>query len=174
MRARIRIYFTNAACELISAEEIKDMKKTSLELGVGIFVLIGILCVGYLTIRLGKMELLGGEHYFLKARFLSVAGLKKGAQVMIAGVKVGQVDAISLDPEEQVAIVRIKILKEVVLTDDVIASVKTAGLIGDKYINLSPGGSDEILADGDLITETESALDIEELVSKYAFGDVEN
>ncbi len=149
------------------------MKKTSLELGVGIFVLIGILCVGYLTVRLGKMELLGDEHYYLKARFLSVAGLKKGGQVVIAGVKVGQVDEISLDPEEQVAIVRMKILKEVVLTDDVIASVKTSGLIGDKYIKLSPGGSDEILKNDDLITETESSLDIEELVSKYAFGDLE-
>jgi phospholipid/cholesterol/gamma-HCH transport system substrate-binding protein len=149
------------------------MKKTSLELGVGIFVLIGILCVGYLTIRLGKMELIGDKHYFLNARFLSVAGLKKGAQVVIAGVKVGQVDAISLDPEEQVAIVRLKILENVVLTDDVIASVKTSGLIGDKYIKLSPGGSDDVLKEGDLITETESALDIEELVGKFAFGDVE-
>jgi phospholipid/cholesterol/gamma-HCH transport system substrate-binding protein len=149
------------------------MSKTSLELGVGIFVLIGILCVGYLTIRLGKMELLGDEHYYLNARFHSVVGLKHGAKVVIAGVKVGQVDMISLDPEEQVAIVRMKIKKEVVLTDDVIASVKTSGLIGDKYIKLSPGGSDEILADGDLITDTESALDIEELISKYAFGDLE-
>jgi phospholipid/cholesterol/gamma-HCH transport system substrate-binding protein len=150
------------------------MSKTSLELGVGIFVLIGILCVGYLTVRLGKMELLGDEHYYLNARFISVAGLKKGAQVVIAGVQVGQVTRISLDPEEQVAIVRMKIIKDVVLTDDVIASVKTSGLIGDKYIKLSPGGSDEVLKDGELITETESALDIEELVSKYAFGDVEN
>ena len=149
------------------------MKKTSLELGVGIFVLIGLLCVGYMTIRLGKMELIGDRHYFLNARFLSVAGLKKGAQVVIAGVKVGQVDAISLDPEEQVAIVRLKILENVVLTDDVIASVKTSGLIGDKYIKLSPGGSDEILEHGDLITETESALDIEEIIGKYAFGDLE-
>ena len=150
------------------------MSKTSLELGVGIFVLIGILCVGYLTVRLGKMELLGDEHYNLNARFISVAGLKKGAQVVIAGVQVGQVTRISLDPEEQVAIVQMKILKDVVLTDDVIASVKTSGLIGDKYIKLSPGGSDEVLKDGEMITETESALDIEELVSKYAFGDVEN
>ena len=149
------------------------MKKASLELGVGIFVLIGILCVGYLTIRLGQMELMGDGHYFLNARFLSVDGLKKGAQVVIAGVKVGQVDEISLDPEEQVAIVRLKLMENVVLTDDVIASVKTSGLIGDKYIKLSPGGSDDILKDGDLITETESSLDIEEIVSKYAFGDLE-
>jgi phospholipid/cholesterol/gamma-HCH transport system substrate-binding protein len=149
------------------------MKKTSLELGVGIFVLIGILCVGYLTIRLGKMELIGDRHYYLNARFLSVAGLKKGAKVVIAGVEVGQVDGISLDPEEQVAIVRLKIREDVVLTDDVIASVKTSGLIGDKYIKLSPGGSDEILNNGDLITDTESALDIEEIIGKYAFGDLE-
>ena len=148
------------------------MSKTSLELGVGIFVLIGILCVGYLTIRLGKMELLGNEHYYLNARFLSVEGLKKGAQVVIAGVEVGQVDHISLDAEEQVAIVRMRIRKDVTLTDDVIASVKTSGLIGDKYIKLSPGGSDQILKEGEMITETESSLDIEELISKYAFGDV--
>jgi len=149
------------------------MKKASVEMGVGIFVLIGILCVGYMTIRLGKMELLGDEHYYLNARFLSVAGLKTGAQVVVAGVEVGQVESISLDPTDQYAIVRMKIKNGVILTDDVIASVKTSGLIGDKYIKLSPGGSDEILKDGDLITETESSLDIEELVSKYAFGDVQ-
>ena len=128
------------------------MKKTSVELGVGIFVLIGLVCVGYLTIQLGKMKLLGDDHYFLNARFLSVSGLKAGAQVEIAGVEVGQVD--------------------VILSDDVIASVKTSGLIGDKFIKLSPGGSDDILEPGDTITDTESALDIEELISKYAFGDV--
>jgi phospholipid/cholesterol/gamma-HCH transport system substrate-binding protein len=150
------------------------MKKSSLELGVGIFVLIGLLCVGYLTIRLGKMELLGDETYLLKARFLSVAGLKNGAPVVIAGVQIGQVESISLDPKDQVAVVGMKIKKDVVVTDDVIASVKTSGLIGDKYIQLTPGGSDLILKDGDMITETESSLDIEALVSKYAFGDLQS
>jgi phospholipid/cholesterol/gamma-HCH transport system substrate-binding protein len=148
------------------------MKKSSVELGVGIFVLIGLICVGYLTIRLGKMEFFKEEHYFLNARFQSVSGLKAGANIEIAGVQVGQVGSISLDLEQQVALVQLKIKKEVVLTDDVIASVKTAGLIGDKYIKLSPGGSDEILKPGDTILETESALDVEELISKYAFGDV--
>ena len=148
------------------------MQKSSIELGVGIFVLIGIVCVGYLTVRLGDMEFFEDEHYFLNARFRSVSGLKTGAKIEIAGVKVGQVDSISLEPEEQVALVRLKIKKEVVLTDDVIASVKTAGLIGDKFIKLSPGGSDEILKSGDTIFETESALDVEEIISKYAFGDV--
>lgn len=150
------------------------MNKTSVELGVGIFVLIGLICVGYLTIQLGKMKLLGDDHYFLNARFISVSGLKAGAQVEIAGVAVGQVDSIALDPKDNTAKVRLKIQKNIVLTDDVIASVKTSGLIGDKYIKLAPGGSDEILEPGDTITDTESALDIEELISKYAFGDVKN
>jgi phospholipid/cholesterol/gamma-HCH transport system substrate-binding protein len=150
------------------------MRKFSVELGVGIFVLIGLICVGYLTIQLGKMKLLGDDHYFLNARFLSVSGLKAGAQVEIAGVTVGQVDSISLDPKDNVAMVRLKIKKNVVLSDDVIASVKTSGLIGDKFIKLSPGGSDEILKPEDMITDTESSLDIEELISKYAFGDVKS
>ncbi|NNL77027.1 MAG: outer membrane lipid asymmetry maintenance protein MlaD [Desulfobacterales bacterium] len=148
------------------------MQKSSVELGVGIFVLIGIVCVGYLTIRLGEMEFLEGDHYILNARFQSVSGLKAGANIEIAGVKVGQVESISLEPKEQVALVRLRIKREIVLTDDVIASVKTAGLIGDKYIKLSPGGSDEILKSGDTIFETESALDVEEIISKYAFGGV--
>jgi len=148
------------------------MRKDSVELGVGIFVLIGILCVGYLTVRLGKMQILGDNYYTLNARFQSVTGLKTGSQVEIAGVQVGQVDSISLDPKEMVAIIQLKVRKDVELTDDVIASVKTAGLIGDKYIKLSPGGSGDFLKPGDMITDTESALDIEELISKYAFGDL--
>jgi phospholipid/cholesterol/gamma-HCH transport system substrate-binding protein len=146
--------------------------KASVETAVGIFVLIGILSVGYLTVKLGKLELLGDNYYVLNARFQSVSGLKKGAQIEIAGVPVGKVDMISLDHERQVALVKMKIEHGVVLTDDVIASVKTSGLIGDKYIKLSPGGSDTVLQAGDTIIETESALDIEELISKYAFGKV--
>ncbi len=148
------------------------MKKSSVDLGVGIFVLIGLVCVGYLTIRLGKMEVFEDEHYYLNARFQSVTGLKAGANIEIAGVPVGKVNSISLDLKEHVAMVQLKLKKDVVLTDDVIASVKTAGLIGDKYIKLSPGGSGEILEPGDTILDTESALDIEEIISKYAFGGV--
>jgi phospholipid/cholesterol/gamma-HCH transport system substrate-binding protein len=103
-----------------------------------------------------------------------VSGLKAGAQVEIAGVEVGQVDSISLDPKDNVAMVRLKIKKNITLSDDVIASVKTSGLIGDKFIKLSPGGSDDILEPGNTITDTESALDIEELISKYAFGEVKS
>ena len=148
------------------------MKKSSAEMVVGIFVLIGILCVGYLTIRLGKMELIGGNYYHLRAKFESVSGLKSGAQVEIAGVQVGQVDEIDLDTQQMVALVDLKIRKDIELTDDTIASVKTAGLIGDKYIKISPGGSDEVLKSGGMITETESAIDLEELISKYVFGGI--
>ncbi|MEW6670981.1 MAG: outer membrane lipid asymmetry maintenance protein MlaD [Thermodesulfobacteriota bacterium] len=148
------------------------MKKASIEISVGIFVLIGIICVGYLTIQLGKMEWIGDNYYSLYARFRSVTGLKTGTEVEIAGVQIGMVDSITLDRERKVALVKLKIRKDVVLTDDVIASVKTAGLIGDKYIRLSPGGSDKVLKPGDFITETESAVDLEELISKYVFGKV--
>ncbi len=148
------------------------MKRTTVETAVGVFMLIGILCVGYLTIKLGKMELLGENYYIVNARFQNATGVKAGSQVEISGVQVGQVERISLDPERQVALIRMKINKDVTLSDDVIASVKTAGLIGDRYIKLSPGGSEELLKNGDTITETESALDIEELVSKYVFGGV--
>jgi phospholipid/cholesterol/gamma-HCH transport system substrate-binding protein len=93
-----------------------------------------------------------------------------GAQVEIAGVQVGQVDGVSLDLKDQVALVRLKIKESVRLSDDVIASIKTAGLLGDKYIQLSPGGSGRYLEPGEMIIETEPALDIEALIGKYAFG----
>lgn len=146
------------------------MRQSSVELGVGVFVLLGIICVGYLTFRLGEVEILGDKYYLLNARFTSVTGLKVGAQVEIAGVQVGQVDAIALDSKDLVAMVRLKIKEGLKLSDDVIASIKSAGLLGDKYVQLSPGGGDRILKPGDMIIETEPALDIEALISKYAFG----
>lgn len=146
------------------------MKKTSIEAAVGIFMLIGIVCVGYLSIRLGEMEWGGDKFYPVVARFQSVSGLITGARVELAGVHVGKVDSIALDPERQVAVVRLKIQKDVVLSDDVIASIKTSGLIGDKYLQLVPGNSDTALKPGGMITETESAVDLEALISKYVFG----
>jgi len=148
------------------------MKKASIEVAVGIFMLIGMLCVGYLSVRLGEMEWGGDKYYPLLARFQSVSGLIAGAHVELAGVRVGKVDSIALDPKTQAAVVKLNIQKSVVLSDDVIASIKTAGLIGDKYLQLSPGGSDRVLKAGDMITETESAVDLEALISKYVFGGV--
>lgn len=148
------------------------MKKQGVEISVGIFVLIGLICLAYLTVKLGKMELMGGEYKVLHARFGSVSGLKPGALVDMAGVPIGQVDSIELDREIFVAHVRLKIREDVPLSEDVIASIKTSGLIGDKYVKISPGGSDVMLEDGDTIIETESAIDLEEMIGKYAFGDV--
>ena len=148
------------------------MKRTNLELSVGIFVFLGLICIGYLTIKLGKMELIGNNNYTLYARFQSISGLKPGAHIEIAGVNVGKVEKISLDQERQMAVVELKVQNDIEVFDDAIASVKTSGLIGDKYIMLSPGGSDEKLKPGDMIIETESAIDIESLISKYIFGDV--
>lgn len=150
------------------------MKKASVETMVGVFVLIGLICVSYLTIKLGKMQWFSNDYYQLEAEFESVSGLKTGAMVDLAGVEIGQVSDIRLDNQKLVAIVDLKIKNGVELSDDVIASIKTAGLIGDKYIRLTPGGSERILESGDTIIETESALDIEALVSKYVFGNAEN
>lgn len=148
------------------------MKDKSIEAGVGIFVIIGIICVGYLTIKLGKMDWFSDNTYQIYARFESVSGLKAGAPVEMAGVEVGKVNSISLDKETKVAMVKMALNNDVELEDDVIASVSTAGLIGDKYIKLSPGASDEIIKPEGMITETESAVDIEALISKYVFGGV--
>ena len=140
----------------------------------GIFVIIGLLCVAYLTVKLGKMELTGGNDYTVYARFSSIGGLRVGAGVEIAGVNVGKVSAIELEQNEEgsLAVVTIKVKNGVELTDTCIASIKTAGLIGDKYLSLSPGGSADLLENGAEITDTESALDIEALIKNYVFGKV--
>ncbi len=149
------------------------MNKSKIEISVGIFVLLGLIGLGYLTIKLGRMEWIGDNYYSVTARFTSVSGLTSGAQVEIAGVQVGKVAAISLDPNIKVAVVDMKINHDVSLSEDVIASIKTSGLIGDKYVSLTPGGAEQTIAPGGTIIETESAVDIESLISKYVFGGVE-
>lgn len=150
------------------------MKNASIEVTVGVFVLIGILCLGYLSVKLGKLELFGGDHYQVSADFDSVAGLKNGASVEIAGVDVGRVDRITLDPKQNGrARVYIKMRSGINLQEDVIASVRTRGIIGDKFILLKPGGSEVLIKPGGMIRETESAVDLEELFSKYVHGQLE-
>lgn len=148
------------------------MKKYQQETAVGLFVIVCMLFVGYLSINLGNLEIFGKDYYTLKARFSSVSGLREGADVEVAGVKVGNVLTITLDQTKGVAVVTLRVQEGVELSRDTIASIKTSGLIGDKYVNLAMGGEMEMLHDGDTIVETESALDIEELISKYAFGEV--
>jgi phospholipid/cholesterol/gamma-HCH transport system substrate-binding protein len=149
------------------------MNMAKLEMTVGVFMLAGILCLGYVSIKLGKMEIMGGDYYSVSAQFDSVSGLKPGARVEVAGVEVGKVDWISLDPKSgDQAVAYLKIKTGINITDDVIASVRTSGIIGDKFIKLKPGGSDTFLKNNDKIRETESAIDIEELVSKFIHGKV--
>ena len=149
------------------------MKKIYVEVMVGIFVVFGILCVGYLTLRLGKLELFNAHEYTLKAKFSSIAGLKKDARVEIAGIEVGRVTDMILENEDLDAVIILKIKKDIKISDDTIVQIKTSGLIGDKYVNLSPGGSDTFLKDGSFLIETQSPLDIEELIGKFVFGKVE-
>lgn len=148
------------------------MKKYSAETVVGIFVVIGMICVGYMTVKLGKVSLFNDNYYSLYARFSSVSGLKTGSPVEIHGIEVGRVEKMTLDTEKQTAVLELKIQRGLIIYDDAIASVKTAGLIGDKFVNIDPGGGGEALAAGAFITETTSPTDMEELISKYAFGDV--
>lgn len=144
------------------------------ETAVGVFVLIGLICVGYLAIKLGRMEMFASDGFNLSARFDSASGLRPGADVELAGVPVGRVVAIRLDPNPMAsqAIVDMRLETNLHLSDDSMASIKTSGLIGDKYISLTRGGSDSELAAGATMTETESPMDLESLIAKYAFGGV--
>ncbi len=148
------------------------MKKYSVDTIVGVFVAIGLVCVGYMTIKLGKVSLFGDDYYSLRARFSSVSGVRVGSPVEIHGIEVGRVDKMALDTEKQTAVLELKIRKGITVYDDAIASIKTAGLIGDKFVNIDPGGGGEALASNAFIPETTSPTDMEELISKYAFGDV--
>jgi len=149
------------------------MNMVKLEMAVGFFMLIGILSLGYVSIKLGKMEIMGGNYYTVSAEFDSVSGLKPGARVEVAGVEIGKVDSIALDPKSSDrAVTKLKIKSGVNITDDVIASVRTSGIIGDRFIMLKPGGSDRFLKNNDKIRETESSIDIEELISKFIHGKV--
>lgn len=144
------------------------MRKIDLELGVGLFMIVGIICLGYLTIKLGKMEVLGDKGYEVQAIFSNSGGLKTGSSVMIAGVEVGRVKHIVLDDYE--ARVAISLPIGLKIQEDAIASVKTKGLIGEKYIEITPGGSEKIIVPGGKIRETQSAVNIEQLISNYVFG----
>lgn len=146
------------------------MENKKLEFIVGVFVLVGIVCLGYLSIKLGKLELIGGNVYEVVAQFNTASGLKNGSSVEIAGVEVGRVRAITLNEDR--AAVTLAVDNKVKLYTDTIASIKTRGIIGEKFLALSPGGGGDPLKPGDTIRDTESGLDLEELVSQYVHGNV--
>ena len=146
------------------------MEKAKLEFIVGIFVLVGLVCLGYLSIKLGKLELVGGNVYEVVAQFNTASGLKSGSAVEIAGVEVGRVRSTTLNEDR--AAVTLAVDNSVKLYTDTIASIKTRGIIGEKFLALSPGGGGDPLKPGDTIRDTESGLDLEELVSQYVHGNV--
>lgn len=145
------------------------MKRLNLEFAVGVFLLAGLLSFSYLAVRLGNVGLFEKDTYELNARFISISGLKPGASVEIAGVRVGKVSKIDLDVEDYEARVFLAINGAVPVQDDAIASIRTQGIIGDKFVKITPGGSDEYLEGGMEIVETEPAISLEELISKYIF-----
>lgn len=147
------------------------MKKFDLELTVGFFLLLGILSLAYISINLGKLEIVGRNAYVVYAEFEKAGGIKPKAIVEIAGVEVGAVKSVHITSDYR-AQVAIEIDKNIKLQEDAIASIKTKGLIGEQYVQISPGGSDKMIQNGGKIRETESAIDIEELISKYVFGKV--
>ncbi|MEO5347602.1 MAG: outer membrane lipid asymmetry maintenance protein MlaD [Magnetococcus sp. YQC-9] len=139
---------------------------------MGIFVLAGLAALAWLSVRLARMELVGSGHVPIYAQFTSVAGLKPGAAVEIAGVNVGRVDRIELNNTDFEARIRMLIQPEVAIQEDAIASVRTKGLIGDRYIIISPGGSTKILVANGQIRQTEPAINFEELISQFIHGSI--
>ena len=147
------------------------MRKIDLELIVGLFIMIGIIALCYISVKLGKMEWVGGSGYQVTAVFSSLGGLKVGATVEIAGVEIGRVKNISLRDDYQASVI-LDINKEVKLQDDSMASIKTKGLLGENFVDIVPGGEDEIIKDGGKIQETTPPIDLQDLIAKYIFGKV--
>ncbi len=148
------------------------MMNRKIEFFAGLFVLVGLVAVLYLALQVGSARFFKNDSYQLQARFSSAAGVNSGSRIEIAGVRVGTVRSVVLN-DDFFAIVTLELPRTIELDDDTIASVKTAGLIGDRYINLSPGGSGFPLEPGDTIVDTESALDIESLISRFAMGGID-
>jgi phospholipid/cholesterol/gamma-HCH transport system substrate-binding protein len=146
------------------------MERSKVNIAVGVFVVLGVLALAYLSIRLGKVSFLGGSGYVVTADFPSVGGLKAGSTVEIAGVEVGRVDSIGLADYQARVVLRMD--SGVKLQEDSIASIKTKGLIGEKFIRISPGASDKLIKPGGRIRDVEAPVDLEELISKYVFGKV--
>ena len=148
------------------------MQKYSKETIVGVFVLVGLACIGYMTVKLGDVGLFSDDAYSLTARFSKVTGLRAGSIVNMLGLEIGRVGKLTIDQEKQQAVVELRIRRGIKIYDDAIASIKTEGIIGDRYVSVDAGGGGTLLKPGDAIVETEAPADLMDLVSKYAFGDV--
>lgn len=148
------------------------MKKYAMETTVGAFFFVGVLLIGFMSVKLGHVSFLGEKTYRLHAGFSSVTGLRVGSPVYMFGINVGRVERLSIDQKDRRATVEVQIRQGIEIYDDAIASIRTEGLIGDKYLRLDPGGAGELLKPGGTITETQPDIDLADLIGKYAFGDV--
>ena len=146
------------------------MRKFDVELAVGFFLLIGIICLGYLSFKLGKMEMVGTKGYDVTAVFSDSGGLKVGSGIVIAGVDVGRVRDITLDNYQARVVMHFP--TAVKIQEDSIASIRTKGLIGEKFVEITPGGSDKTIPPGGKIRDTQPAVNLEDLISKYIFGKI--
>jgi phospholipid/cholesterol/gamma-HCH transport system substrate-binding protein len=149
------------------------MKKYSKETAVGIFMFVGLVCVVYMAVKLGDVSLFGDNTYLIKARFTSVSGLRVGNPVDMLGLQIGRVTGFSMDQKSQMAVVDMRVNKGIQIYDDAIASIKTEGLIGDKYVDIDAGGGGELLKPGDVIAETVPPVDIGDVIGNFAFGSVQ-
>ncbi len=145
------------------------MRMRTVEISVGAFMLAGLLALVFLAVKVSGVSLsTGGDTYTLRARFDDVAGLKVRARVSIAGVAVGRVTGISVEPRDGVAVVTMAIDQSVdELPLDTGASILTEGILGGKYIGLSPGADEEYLVDGDEIEITQGAIVLENLIGEF-------
>ena len=146
------------------------MRLRTVEISVGAFMLAGILALAFLAVQVSGLNLRDNnrETYQLSAHFNNASGLAVRAKVTVAGVVIGRVTSIGLDPKDTRALVSMAIDKHVdYLTVDSIAAIQTAGILGEKYISISPGGDPDTLKNGDEIQDTQSALVLEDLIGKF-------
>ncbi len=148
------------------------MKKFYIELTAGLFMLVGVACLAYLSVHLGGLQLGGPNTYEVSATFSDIGGLRKGAEVVIAGVGIGRVKMVRFDKDKYAGEVTMAISENVKLPKGSIASIKTRGLIGEQYVAISPGGEPEDIEPGGRILHTQAAIDLFGLATKYGFGDV--
>lgn len=149
------------------------MNSRKIEIAVGLFVLVGLAAMAYLAIRIGGGRLVAPDAYQLTARFTNASGLKPGSSVRIAGVAIGDVTTVTLKPDDMVALVSFRVPTSLKLDDDTVAAIKSSGLIGEKFISLKPGGSGATIKPGALIIDTESSVDLEDVIARFAFGSVD-
>lgn len=146
------------------------MKKNYSNFLIGLFVLAGIGALLFMSITIGGASVSNTGKYTLVAKFENSSGLKEGAFVEMSGVRVGLIQSINYDPKAFESVVKVSLDNTIIVPDDSVASIRTSGIIGDRFLKISSGGSEMNMEDGDEFIDTESSISIEELISKYMFS----